>query len=79
MSEFITIVIRTPIDPDEKAILHKAIEAIRPYQTCMSLEDEATILDMIENHPDFDTNIAEDARKQTALLHATARSLENRA
>lgn len=72
MSEYVTLVIRKPQDSTDAKKVQEALEALRPFQTGMSLEDEMTVLEMIEQHPEFDETIAKDARRQTAELHARA-------
>lgn len=72
MSEFVTIVIRMPTDEADKATIQQALKLLKPHQTAISLEDEMTKLEMIEQHPDFDERIAEDAAKQVAELHRQA-------
>lgn len=72
MSKFVTIVVRMPIDEAGKATVQQALKLLEPHRTAMSLEDEMTKLEMIEQHPDFDEHIAEDAAKQVAELHRQA-------
>ena len=50
----------------------RALKQLEPHQTGMSLEDEMTVLEMIEQHPDFSEHIADEARTQTKELHAAA-------
>ena len=38
----------------------------------MSIEDEMTVLEMIEQHEDFPEYIADEAREKTKELHALA-------
>ena len=64
-----TVVARWPDDEKEKAVVQAALDALRPYQTAMSLEDEISVLEFIEQHPDFDESIAEEAREQAKALH----------
>ena len=72
MSNYMTIVIRMPSDEAGKATVQQALSILEPHQTAMSLEDEMTKLEMIEQHPEFDEHIAEDAAKQVAELHRQA-------
>ncbi|PNE59586.1 hypothetical protein A8H39_00095 [Paraburkholderia fungorum] len=72
MSEYVTLVIRKPQDTADAKKVQEALETLRPFQTAMSIEDEMTVLELIEQHPDFDESISEDARRQTAELHARA-------
>ena len=41
------------------------LKLIKPFQTAISLEDEMTVLELIEQHDDFEPHIAEDARAKT--------------
>lgn len=72
MSNYMTIVVRMPSDEAGKAAVQQGLNLLKPYQTAMSLEDEMTTLEMIEQHPDFDECIAEDARNKVAELHKQA-------
>lgn len=72
MNDYVTIVIRKPQDEAARAKIAAALEMLRPFQTAMSLEDEMTVLEMIEQHPAFDEAIADDAREQTKARHAKA-------
>ncbi len=72
MSQYLTVVIRMPVDARDRAVVNKALEAIRPHVSGMSQEDEMTVLECIEQHDEFDDWIAEAAREQTAQLHARA-------
>lgn len=69
MSKYVTIVIRMPKGEAEKQQVNNAMKSLQPFQTGMSLEDEMTVLEMIEQHEDFDTTIADEARVKTAELH----------
>lgn len=72
MNNYVTIVIRMPDDAAQKAEVQRALKQLEPHQTGMSLEDEMTVLEMIEQHPDFSEHIADEARAQTKELHAAA-------
>jgi hypothetical protein len=72
MSKFLTIVIRMPTDEVGKTAVQQALSLLEPHRTGMSLEDEMTTLELIEQHPDFDERIAEDARRKAAELHQQA-------
>ena len=72
MAEYVTIVVKVPDNEAEKDQLNKGMKMIQPFQTAMSLEDEMTILEMIEQHEDFDPSIGDTAREQTAELHRRA-------
>ncbi|KGG87677.1 hypothetical protein P245_19695 [Comamonas thiooxydans] len=64
-----TVVARWPEDEKGKAVVQEALVALRPYQTAMSLEDEISVLEFIEQHPEFDESIADEAREQAKALH----------
>ena len=64
-----TVVARWPEDEMGKAQVQAALDALRPYQTAMSLEDEISVLEFIEQHPEFEESIADEARKQAKALH----------
>ncbi len=72
MSNCVTIVIRIPNDTTQKLEVQHALKLLEPYRTGMSLEDEMTVLEMIEQHPGFPEHIATEARAQTQKLHAAA-------
>lgn len=72
MTKYTTIVIRMPEDAKGKQQVQDALKLLAPHQTAMSLEDEMTVLEMIEQHEDFPEYIAEEARAKTAELHAQA-------
>lgn len=42
----------------------------------MALEDESTVLELIEQHEDFDESIAAEARAQMRELHAAEEAAE---
>lgn len=69
MSKHITIVIRMPEGETELAKVQESLKALEPHQTAMSLEDEMTVLDMIEQHPEFADHIADDARRDAKRFH----------
>ncbi|MDH0342028.1 hypothetical protein [Chromobacterium haemolyticum] len=69
MSKYVTLVIRMPEGPTEKQQVLQAMQVLEPFQTAKSLEDEMTVLELIEQHPDFDESIADEARAQAAKLH----------
>lgn len=72
MSNYVTIVIRMPDDAAQKAEVNRALKQLEPHKTGMSLDDEMTVLEMIEQHPDFPEYIADEARAQAKELHAAA-------
>lgn len=75
MSKYVTIVIRIPEGEAEKQQVSKAMKSLDPFKTGMSLEDEMTVLEMIEQHEDFDATIADDARAKTLELHRQAETV----
>lgn len=77
MNNYTTIVIRMPENEIERAKVRETLKALQPYQTAMSMEDEMTVLDMIEQHPDFEDHIADDARRDTKRLHEGLQPLTN--
>jgi len=68
-NKYVTIVIRMPESEVDKRQVSDAMKSLDPFKTAMSLEDEMTILEMIEQHEDFDATIADDARARTIELH----------
>lgn len=72
MSKYTTIVIRMPEDAEGKKQVEQAFQLLKPHKTAMSLEDEMTILELIEQHEDFPDHIAGEARAKTAELHVQA-------
>ena len=75
MSNYTTIVIRIPDNEADKATVRDCLKRLEPFQTAMSLEDEMTVLEMIEQHEDFPEFIADEAREKTKELHALAEVL----
>lgn len=69
MKKFTTIVIGMPKEETELAKVKEALNILKPYTTGMSLEDEMSILEMIEEHEDFDSFISEEARAKVKELH----------
>lgn len=72
MNKYTTIVIRMPEDATGREQVQRGLELLQQHQTAMSLEDEMTVLELIEQHEDFPDYIAEEARAKTAELHAAA-------
>lgn len=75
MSHYVTLVIRMPEDEAEKQKVTEALDLLEPFKTGVSIEDEMTILELIENHDEFDAAIADEARAKTLELHAQAESV----
>lgn len=74
-SKYVTVVIRMPNDAEGKKKVQEGLKLIEPFQSAMSLEDEMTVLELIEQHDDFDPHIAEDARTKAEELHKAAESV----
>lgn len=72
MSDYVTVVIRMPKDSEDKKQVQEGLKLIQPFQTGMSLEDEMTVLELIEQHDDFSEYIADEARAKAAELHRVA-------
>lgn len=72
MSKYTTIVIRIPEDAEGKKQVQQGLELLRPHQTAMSIEDEMTVLELIEQHEEFPEHVAEEARAKAAELHLKA-------
>lgn len=70
MGKFVTFVIRMPEDQVAKQQVSEAMKVVEPFRTAMALEDEMTILELIERHPDFDGSIAVEARAEAEKLQA---------
>lgn len=77
MNRHITIVVQMPENEIELAKVREALKTLEPYQTAMSMEDEMTILDMIEQHPEFADHIIDDARRDAKRLHEGLPPLAN--
>lgn len=75
MSKYTTVVIRMPEDAEGKKQVEQALNLLKPHQTAMSLEDEMTVLELVEQHEDFQSYIADEARAKTAELHAAAEAV----
>lgn len=74
MSKYVTLVIRMPEGQAEQQQVSQAMKVLEPFRTAMSMEDEMTVLELIEQHPDFDESIADYARAEAAKLHTYANS-----
>lgn len=76
--EYMTVVIRLPEDIGDRKKISSALHIGNMFHggqiTAMSVEDEMTVLELIESHDDFDHEIAEHARAKAKELHATAES-----
>lgn len=72
LGKYVTVVIRMPEDAASKEQVSEGLKLIEPHRTAMSLEDEMTVLELIEQHEDFPSHIADEARAKTAELHAAA-------
>jgi len=76
MSKYVTIVIRMPEGEVEKKQVSEGMMLLAPFKTAMSLEDEMTVLEMIEQHDEFDAAIADDARAKTLELHRQSEAIK---
>lgn len=88
MTQYITAVIKVAEKQPSKGNFHVArTDLVDIFKvgscfnggevTAMSLEDEMTILEFIENHPDFDQSIGEEARAKTVEMHKAAEGKNN--
>ena len=75
MSKYITIVIRMPEDVEGTAQVQQGLKFLEPHKTAMSLEDEMTVLELIEGHEDFQEHVAADARAKTKEFQAAAEAV----
>lgn len=64
-----TFVVRAPRTAEANQAVEAAMELLKPYQSAMSLDDEISVLEFIEQHPEFDDSIADEARKKAKQLH----------
>ena len=60
--DYVTLVIQKPAEDKGRMLVQQAMDALIPYVTAMSLDDEMSVLDMVINHEDFREHILEDAR-----------------
>lgn len=75
MGKYVTVVIRMPEDEASKEKVRQGLKLLEPHRSGMSLEDEMTVLELIEQHEDFKPHIAEEARAKTAELHQAAEAV----
>jgi len=68
--KYITLVVRIP---DGDTVAREALRSLEPYTTAMSMQDEMTVLDFIEEHEDFPDYIAQDARGKARKFGAARR------
>lgn len=73
MGNFFTLVLKMPASQAEKDKVQSALDVLTPYKVGMSLDDEMTLLDLIESHPDFDSYIADEAREQLIKVQEAQR------
>lgn len=73
--KYVTVVIRMPDDEAGKKSVQDGLKLIEPFRTAMSLEDEMTVLELIEEHEDFEPHIADDARAKADELHKAAEAV----
>lgn len=67
MNQFFTVVLKRPADAQALQQYTLAIEATKPFQTAAALGDAISLLDHIEEHEDFDSRIADDARNALGM------------
>lgn len=72
MNKYTTVVIRMPEGEDDKKKVREGLALLQPFQTAMSLEDEMTLLELIQQHEDFDSWIEDEARTKMLKLHAAS-------
>lgn len=71
-NEYTTIVVRNPYDPTEREAVARALEALGPHKVAMSMEDEMTLLECVEQHDDLPAHVLDEAREQRDRIHAEA-------
>lgn len=75
-TDYMTVVFRMPNDATQRKTFGTALQLGGEFHgaqiTAMALEDESTVLELIEQHEDFDESIADDARARAKELHANA-------
>lgn len=75
-TDYLTVVFRMPNDSESRKQVSASLQLGGSFHgakiTGMSLEDEMTVLEFIEQNEDFDEAIADDARAKTKKLHAEA-------
>jgi hypothetical protein len=67
-TKVITIAVQVPEGEEDKTQLNAALKMLAPYQFAMSTEDDMTILELIEEDDEFDSLIAERARRKAEKL-----------
>lgn len=72
VNAYLTIVIRNPSEAAEQEAVAQALAALQPYQVAMSLEDEMTLIECIENHDDLPGHVIQEARAQRDKIHRAA-------
>lgn len=74
--DYMTVVFRMPNDAAQRKAFSAALQLGEEFHgasiTAMALEDESTVLELIEQHEDFDESIAAEARAKARELHAAA-------
>lgn len=79
-TDYMTVVFRMPNDVAQRKTFSAALQFGEEFHgariTAMALEDESTVLELIEQHEDFDESIAADARAQMRELHAAEEAAE---
>ena len=67
MNQFFTAVLQRPAEPVALERYTQALEGIRPFLTASALGDAISLLDLIEEHEDFDNRIADAARNKLGM------------
>jgi len=79
-TDYMTVVFRMPNDVAQRKAFSAALQFGEEFHgariTAMALEDESTVLELIEQHEDFDESIAAEARAQMRELHAAEEAAE---
>jgi hypothetical protein len=65
---FVTLVIRVPQDGESAVLVQDCLEKLAPFTTAMSLQDEMSVLDFVEEHPEMDHSVLADAREKALAL-----------
>lgn len=67
MSQFFTAVLQRPKEPQALQRYMMVLDAMKPFQTGGALGDAISLLDRIEEHEDFDSRIADEARNALGM------------
>ncbi len=67
MNQFFTAVLQRPTEPVAMERYTQALDCIRPFLTASALGDAISLLDLIEEHEDFDNRIGDAARDRLGM------------